>query len=72
MQVLTSDNVTDTRKQVGVRLPKELVLKLSHIALDREVTLNELVKAALIDWYERQPEKARYGAFSEALPKGKK
>jgi hypothetical protein len=52
---------TDDRKQVGARLSKDLVAKLGHIAIDRDVTLNDLIEGALASWYNKQPERTAYG-----------
>jgi hypothetical protein len=52
------------REQVGARLSKDLVAKLGHIAIDRDQTLNDLLEEALVDWYERQPERQTYGPIA--------
>jgi hypothetical protein len=58
---LTETQMAEERKQVGARLSKDLVAKLGHVAIDRDVTLNDLIENALADWYSRQPESESYG-----------
>jgi hypothetical protein len=53
--------VSDERKQLGSRLPKALVVKLGKVALDRDVSLNDIVEGALVDWFNMQEEQAVYG-----------
>jgi hypothetical protein len=57
----------DDRKQVGARLSKDLVAKLGHVAIDRDVTLNDLIEGALASWYNRQPERESYGEIPAEL-----
>lgn len=60
--------MADERKQIGARLSKDLVAKLNHVAIDRDVTLNDLIEHALVDWYKRQPEHETYGDVALAEP----
>lgn len=52
------------RKQTGVRIWDELMEAIGHIAIDRKLGkkgVSPLVEQALLEWYDRQPEKAKYG-----------
>lgn len=70
--------LTEERKQVGARLPKSFVAQFSKLAIDRDLSLNDIIEAVLIDWYNKQPESELYGkaesnatttATPDAIPK---
>jgi predicted HicB family RNase H-like nuclease len=49
------------RVQLLIRIPRKLHRELKHAAVDRDTSLNELVLAAIGEWWRAQPEKGRYG-----------
>jgi hypothetical protein len=58
---------SDEKKQLGTRLAKDLSAKLGHLAIDREISLSDLVEGALATWYTHQPEMKIYGSISPDL-----
>jgi hypothetical protein len=63
-----TSTVAEDRKQTGVRLSKDLILKLSHYALDHGISFNEALERAVAAWWEQQPEKEKYGPILLAAP----
>ena len=53
--------MTEERKQVGARLPKSFVANISKLAIDRDISLNDIIERVLVDWYNEQPESSTYG-----------
>ncbi len=49
----------DTRKNYGLRLNQELMRELSHLSVDEDRWLNELVEEAVRDLLKKYREKLR-------------
>jgi hypothetical protein len=65
------------RRQTALRLPEKFIQQLSHTAIDRKQSLNEMLEAVLVDWYNAQPESQTYGKaaprkVAKRGPKGEK
>jgi predicted HicB family RNase H-like nuclease len=58
------------RKPFTVRFPPEMHRLLAHLAVDRGLSLGDLMVRVMAEWAEKQPETARYGTVS--LPKPSK
>lgn len=65
---MESLNLPSEKQQAGVRISKDLLTKVRHVAVDRSATLNDVVEQALLEWYERQPEKDKYGVAEPSKP----
>jgi predicted HicB family RNase H-like nuclease len=48
------------RVQVLLRIPRDLHRSLKHAAVDRNISVNEMLSQALRDWWKTQPERDRY------------
>ena len=57
----------DDRQQTAIRLPPELRLKLGYLGLQRRLSLNDMIIAGMVDWYNRQPEAKGIGTIDPAL-----
>lgn len=51
----------DEKKMFTVRLPLEAHRLLSHIALDRGISLSDLMVSEMVKWANAQPETTKYG-----------
>ena len=56
------------RKQSGVRIRTDITRQLGHIALARDMSLAAVMEAAMVDWYNRQPEAKTYGLLVPTAP----
>jgi hypothetical protein len=56
------------KQQTGVRVSRDLLVKVRHIAVDRNANLNDIIEQALMEWYDRQPERAKYGPAEPSKP----
>ncbi len=56
------------RKPFTVRFPPEMHRLLTHLAVDRGLSLGDLVVGVMAEWAQKQPETTRYGTVSPPKP----
>lgn len=59
------------RRQTGVKLPEDMLLKLGYIALKRKTTMSALIEEAVTQWYGKQEEKEEFGEIARPTPESK-
>jgi predicted HicB family RNase H-like nuclease len=47
-------------RALTIRIDAELYKQLKHLAVDRDESFNDLVAAALAEWWRGRPERAKY------------
>jgi len=58
---MTKDKSTEGRKNYGIRLDQALIRELSHLAVDEDRWVNELVEEAVRDLLKKYRDKRREG-----------
>jgi hypothetical protein len=62
--------LAENKRQTGVRLSSDLLLKFEHLAVDERLSLARLIEKALLEWWDSHSEHAeKYGAIETAEPK---
>lgn len=59
---------TKDRRQTGVRFPPEMRVKLGYVALERGLSLNDLIIKGMSEWYNGQPEAKKHGPLPSFEP----
>lgn len=57
-----------SKRRTAVRLTRELWLKLGRLALERDLSLNDVFLIGMTDWFNRQPEAREWGLLPTAAP----
>ena len=62
--------MAETKRQTGIRLSPDLLLKFEHLAVDERLSLARLIEKALLEWWVSHPEHTqKYGVIEVTSPK---